>query len=105
MSDKMVETESSVNWLVRHSSSLQRLVRISKLRNDRHVGFWNLVGAIGFTLCGAFGYASLSKTWINYQSVLSTFWGGWAFLIGSTFQLWEAIWKEDPDSAKDGTEE
>lgn len=32
----------------------------------------------------------------NYQSVLSTFWGSWAFMIGSSFQLWEALWREDP---------
>ena len=87
---------------------------------DRHVGVWNLVGAIGFTLCGALGYASfassgvstcfLSVTFIpnsvlfvpgqvNYQSVLSTFWGSWAFLIGSVMQLWESLWREDPKSA------
>ncbi|KAF9003329.1 hypothetical protein BDQ17DRAFT_1356011, partial [Cyathus striatus] len=46
------------------------------------VGFWNLIGGIGFTLCGALGYAGdISKT--EYQSSLSTFWGSWAFLIGS----------------------
>lgn len=44
------------------------------------IGFWNLVGALGFTLCGAFGFASnneaceLALTW-------STFIGSWAFLV------------------------
>ncbi|KAK7737914.1 hypothetical protein SLS53_006292 [Cytospora paraplurivora] len=44
-----------------------------------HIGFWNLVGAIGFTLCGALGFASsyepceVALTW-------STFFGSWAFL-------------------------
>ncbi|KAI0328762.1 hypothetical protein GY45DRAFT_1325907 [Cubamyces sp. BRFM 1775] len=61
-----------------------------------HIGFWNLVGAVGFTLCGALGYASLSSSGANYQSVLSTFWGSWAFLIGSVVQLWETLWREDP---------
>lgn len=28
----------------------------------RHIAFWNLIGALGFTLCGALGYASLSST-------------------------------------------
>ncbi|KAI0635387.1 hypothetical protein C8Q77DRAFT_1217230 [Trametes polyzona] len=60
-----------------------------------HIGFWNLVGAIGFTLCGALGYASLASSGVNYQSVLSTFWGSWAFLIGSVIQLWETLWRED----------
>ncbi|OJT06014.1 hypothetical protein TRAPUB_3201 [Trametes pubescens] len=66
-----------------------------------HIGFWNLVGAVGFTLCGALGYASLASTKINYQSVLATFWGSWGFLIGSVIQLWETLWREDSsDSSK-----
>ena len=56
------------------------------------VGFWNLIGALGFTLCGAFGYSSSSG--LEYQSALSTFWGSWAFLIGSGCQIWEVIWRE-----------
>ena len=32
-------------------------------------------------------------------SILSTFWGSWAFMIGSVFQLWESLWREDSDSA------
>jgi hypothetical protein len=58
-----------------------------------HVGFWNLVGALGFALSGAFGYDSAS--WSEFQCALSTFWGGWAFLIGSAVQLWEAVYRED----------
>ena len=56
------------------------------------VGFWNLVGALGFTLCGAFGYSPASG--LVYESALSTFWGSWAFLIGSGIQLWETLWRE-----------
>ncbi|WWC57546.1 uncharacterized protein I303_100078 [Kwoniella dejecticola CBS 10117] len=69
------------------------------------VGVWNLIGAIGFTLCGALGYpASSSKA--EYQSGLSTFWGGWAFLFGSVCQVYEAIWREpesEPDSNSKST--
>ncbi|KZF19792.1 hypothetical protein L228DRAFT_224456 [Xylona heveae TC161] len=54
-----------------------------------HIGFWNLIGAIGFTLCGAFGYSSNSG--IQYQASCSTFWGGWAFLIGSAIQWYESL--------------
>ncbi|KAL7420717.1 hypothetical protein Q5752_004668 [Cryptotrichosporon argae] len=54
------------------------------------IAFWNLVGAVGFTLCGALGYAS-SQT---YESDLSTFWGSWAFLIGSVLQLFEATYRD-----------
>ncbi|KAH9918086.1 uncharacterized protein B0H18DRAFT_823524, partial [Fomitopsis serialis] len=59
-----------------------------------HIGFWNLVGAVGFTLCGALGYAALASSKANYQSVLATFWGSWGFLIGSTIQLYETLWRE-----------
>lgn len=56
-----------------------------------HVGFWNLIGGIGFTLSGAFGYAAASHSGADYQSSLSTFWGGWAFLIGSIIQWYESV--------------
>jgi hypothetical protein len=52
---------------------------------------WNFIGAVGFTLCGALGYATASSSKVLYQSDLSTFWGGWAFLIGSVIQLYEAV--------------
>ena len=54
-----------------------------------HIGFWNLIGGIGFTLSPAFGYDH--DSWAQYQAVLSTFWGGWAFLIGSGIQLYESL--------------
>ncbi|GHJ84515.1 hypothetical protein NliqN6_0917 [Naganishia liquefaciens] len=60
-----------------------------------HIGFWNLVGAVGFMICGAFGYSPLER-WVT-QSGLSTFWGSWAFLIGSGMQLYEVIWREPTD--------
>ncbi|KAI0354071.1 hypothetical protein OH77DRAFT_1426489 [Trametes cingulata] len=89
-------------------SSLLLMIEVQKkwwLPNLRslgwHIGFWNLVGAVGFTLCGALGYASLSSSGVNYQSVLSTFWGSWAFLIGSVVQLWETLWREDPAPKED----
>ncbi|KAH8881624.1 hypothetical protein GQ53DRAFT_848172 [Thozetella sp. PMI_491] len=45
-----------------------------------HIGLWNLVGALGFTLCGAFGFA-IDKDGMEYASTLSTFIGSWAFLV------------------------
>ncbi len=50
---------------------------------------WNLVGGVGFTLCAIFGYST--QHWRLYQSSLSTFWGSWAFLIGSAMQWWESV--------------
>ena len=55
-----------------------------------HVGFWNLIGGFGFMLCGALGIAQ-AQLWAQYQSACSTFWGGWAFLIGSICQWVECL--------------
>ena len=54
-----------------------------------HIGLWNLVGGLGFTLSPCFGYDT--ATWAQYQAALSTFWGSWAFLIGSTIQWYESL--------------
>lgn len=56
-----------------------------------HIGLWNLVGGVGFTLCPAFGYST--KSWAEYQASLSTFWGSWAFLVGSAVQWYESLQK------------
>jgi hypothetical protein len=53
------------------------------------IGVWNLIGGIGFTLCPAFGYDE--RSWAQYQACLSTFWGSWAFLIGSVIQWYESL--------------
>ncbi|KAK3685459.1 hypothetical protein B0T22DRAFT_465724 [Podospora appendiculata] len=45
-----------------------------------HIGLWNLVGAIGFTLCGALGFASENPA-VEYALTLSTYIGSWAFLV------------------------
>jgi hypothetical protein len=55
------------------------------------IGLWNLIGGIGFTLCPAFGYDT--NSWAQYQACLSTFWGSWAFLIGSVLQWYESLEK------------
>lgn len=55
------------------------------------IGAWNLIGAIGFTMSGAFGYWISSKG--EYEAGLATFWGSWAFLIGSCMQWYESLVK------------
>ncbi|KAB5539529.1 hypothetical protein GE09DRAFT_321101 [Coniochaeta sp. 2T2.1] len=55
-----------------------------------HIGFWNLVGGIGFTLCGALGLGSADAS-VEYASTLATFVGSWAFLLGSLIQLYESL--------------
>ena len=45
-----------------------------------HIGLWNLVGALGFTACGALGFAAGNRS-IEYASTLATFIGSWAFLV------------------------
>ncbi|KAF2458068.1 hypothetical protein BDY21DRAFT_285362 [Lineolata rhizophorae] len=62
------------------------------------VGAWNLVGGVGFTICPAFGYDTSS--WAQYQSSLSTFWGSWAFLIGSCIQWFESLAKNPVEVTK-----
>jgi hypothetical protein len=61
----------------------------------RTLGWWigacNLIGGIGFTLCPAFGYDT--NSWAQYQACLSTFWGSWAFMIGSVLQWYESLEK------------
>lgn len=63
-----------------------------------HIGAWNLIGGVGFTLSGAFGFET--KSWGSYQSACSTFWGSFAFLIGSVIQLYESLEKR-PVSVED----
>jgi hypothetical protein len=55
------------------------------------IGVWNLIGGIGFTLCPAFGYDR--SEWAQLQACVSTFWGSWAFLIGSVVQWYESLEK------------
>jgi hypothetical protein len=38
-----------------------------------HIGLWNLIGGIGFTLCPIFGFSTVH--WREYQAACSTFWG------------------------------
>ncbi|KAM3555447.1 hypothetical protein ARSEF4850_005998 [Beauveria asiatica] len=64
-----------------------------------HIAFWNLVGAVGFTLCGALGMA-YGSTGAQYQAALATFWGSWAFLIGSYLQLYESLNKHPVEQIK-----
>lgn len=58
-----------------------------------HIGAWNFIGGIGFTLCGALGPGSSSSSGVMYQTSLATFWGSWAFMIGSTLQWYESLEK------------
>ncbi|KIV95172.1 hypothetical protein PV10_02853 [Exophiala mesophila] len=55
-----------------------------------HIAFWNLIGSVGFTLCGALGMV-YGSSGAQYQAGLATFWGSWAFLIGSYLQLYESL--------------
>lgn len=55
-----------------------------------HIGFWNWIGALGFTLCGALGFG-INALGFEYASTLATFIGSWAFLIGSVVQWYESL--------------
>lgn len=66
-----------------------------------HIGFWNLIGAFGFTLCGALGPA-YGNSGAEYEASLATFWGSWAFLIGSVIQWYESLDKNPVEEATTG---
>jgi hypothetical protein len=55
-----------------------------------HIGFWNWIGAWGFTLSGALGPA-YGNSGAQFQAGCATFWGSWAFLIGSLLQWYESL--------------
>lgn len=89
-----------------------------------HIGMWNFIGmlllrfleykktqnctlmsmffagGIGFTLCGALGFAS-ANSGVAYESSLATFWGSWCFMIGSTIQLYESLDKHPVELRSD----
>jgi hypothetical protein len=57
-----------------------------------HVGFWKLIGCIGFALSAVFGPLGEHRMrFAESQTSISTFWGSWAILIGSIVQLYEAL--------------
>lgn len=59
-----------------------------------HAAFFNGIGALGFTLSGAFGFTENSTSCsgcARWGTAFSTFWGGWAFLVGSYAMLLEAV--------------
>jgi len=64
-----------------------------------HIAFWNLIGGIGFTLCGALGPAA-GNHGAQYQAACATFWGSFAFLIGSVLQLYESLQKNPVEVIK-----
>ncbi|KAL1600819.1 hypothetical protein SLS60_007207 [Paraconiothyrium brasiliense] len=64
------------------------------------IGAWNLLGGVGFTMCPAFGYDT--NSWAQYQASLSTFWGSWAFLMGSVVQWYESLAKFPVEVDREG---
>lgn len=55
-----------------------------------HIGLWNMIGGIGWTLAAAFGgYCNYS--WCEYQSQLSLTWASAAFAFGSALQWYECL--------------
>lgn len=84
----MVFTKSVISWV---AGCKYVVSRFQFQTCFQRLTVWNFIGAIGFTLCGALGYAAQVSTKAAYQSSLSTFWGGWAFLIGSVLQWYESV--------------
>ncbi|KAI3630136.1 hypothetical protein MIR68_011571 [Amoeboaphelidium protococcarum] len=55
-----------------------------------HVGFWNVIGSVGFWLSGFTGYFSSNPQVLKWGVYFSTYWGSYSFLLGSILQ-WHAI--------------
>jgi hypothetical protein len=60
-----------------------------------YIGVLNTIGGFGFMLCPVFGL--ITPSWGAYQEGLSTFWGSFAFLVGSFLQLYESLQKHPID--------
>lgn len=59
-----------------------------------HIGVWNMVGSVGWTIAAAFGYCAEAKGgdgWCAYQSQLSLTWASVGFTIGSALLWYEAV--------------
>lgn len=56
-----------------------------------HIGVWNLIGSVGWTLAASFGYCT--QSWCVYQGNLTLIWASAAFFIGSMLLWYEALQK------------
>jgi len=52
-----------------------------------HIGFWNIIGSVGFLLSGIFGLTPITY----WGTSFSTYWGSYAFLLGSYLQWYETL--------------
>jgi hypothetical protein len=83
------------SWMAMREVQLG-IFRFPVLKIGWQVGFWNLVGAVGFFLCGLFGLitntALLRSSPLNFWGAsFSTLWGSVAFLIASYLMLIEIL--------------
>ena len=62
-----------------------------------HIGVWNMIGSVGWTLAASFGYCTAS--WCAYQSELTLTWASAAFTIGSALLWYEALDKYSVEQA------
>jgi len=51
-----------------------------------YVGFWGVVGSVGFSLAGALPYIGSEAA--DLQASLAGFWGSWSFMLGSALHLY-----------------
>ena len=62
-----------------------------------HIGVWNLVGGVGWTLAASLGYCTSS--WCEYQGQLTLIWASFAFFVGSMLLWYEALEKYPVEEA------
>lgn len=54
-----------------------------------HIGFFNLIGGIGWTVAASFGYCE--QHFCHYQGELALIWASCAFTFGSALQWYESL--------------
>ena len=64
-----------------------------------HIGVWNLIGGIGWTLAASLGYCTSSGC--EYQSELTLIWASTAFFIGSMLLWYESLEKYPIEPERD----
>lgn len=61
-----------------------------------HIGLWNMIGSVGWTLAASLGYCNSSAC--KYQTELTLIWASAGYFIGSVLQWYEALEKYPIDT-------
>ncbi|CAK4031554.1 Hypothetical predicted protein [Lecanosticta acicola] len=68
-----------------------------------HIGFWAVVGSVGFDLAAVLGPASYTNHAVGYQLGLSCIWSSACFVISTLLQWYEAVNKNVIEELEPGS--